>query len=56
MNLPKTKQEFLDIYYLKTELVAICKANDLPATGSKENLTQYICDFIENKKIIKIKP
>jgi hypothetical protein len=56
MNLPKTKQEFLDRYYLKTELVAICKANNLPATGSKENLVQYICDFIENKKIIKIKP
>lgn len=55
MDLPKTKQEFLDKYYLKTELTAICKANNLPATGSKENLVQYICDFIENKKIIKIK-
>jgi hypothetical protein len=55
MDLPKTKQEFLDTYYLKNELLEICKENNLPRNGSKENLIKYICDFIENKKITKIK-
>jgi hypothetical protein len=55
MDLPKTKQEFLNKYYLKNELLEICKENNLPANGSKENLVKYICNFIENKPIIKIK-
>ncbi|GHV96788.1 hypothetical protein AGMMS50293_31080 [Spirochaetia bacterium] len=55
MDLPKTKKEFLNKYYLKNELVEMCKENDLPIIGSKENLINYICDFIENKPIIKIK-
>jgi hypothetical protein len=55
MTLPKTKQEFLDKYYLKSELLEICKENNLPQNGSKENLVQYICDFIENKETVKIK-
>jgi hypothetical protein len=55
MNLPKTKNEFPDKYYLKKELLEICRENDLPQNGSKENLINYICDFIENKEIVKIK-
>ena len=53
-ELPKTKKELFDTYYLKAELVEICKKNGLPTSGYKENLLQYITDFIENKPINKI--
>jgi hypothetical protein len=55
MDLPKTTQECLDKYYLKNELMEICKESNLPGNGSKENLVKYICDFIENKNVTKIK-
>jgi hypothetical protein len=55
MYLPKSKQEFLNTYYLKNELLEICKENDLPTNGSKENLVKYICAFIENRPITKTK-
>jgi hypothetical protein len=55
MNLPKTKQEFLDTYYLKSELLELCRENNLPTSGSKKVLAAYICDLIENKPITKIK-
>ena len=47
MNLPKTKEELYGKYYLKSDLITICKENSLPTTGSKENLLEYICCFIE---------
>jgi hypothetical protein len=55
MDLPKTKEELYGTYYLKNDLVDICKEYNLPTTGSKENLLEYICSFIENRLIKKIK-
>ncbi|MCL2066500.1 MAG: SAP domain-containing protein [Treponema sp.] len=54
MNLPKTKKELYDTYYLKNELVKLCKNYGLPTTGLKENLLEYICGFIEKKTVKKI--
>ena len=55
MLLPKTKEELYDTYYLKEDLINMCKEYNLPTNGSKENLLEYICNFIENKSVKKIK-
>jgi hypothetical protein len=55
MDLPKTKEELYGKYYLKNDLVNLCKTYELPTSGSKENLLKYICNFIENKSVEKIK-
>ena len=55
MDLPKTKEELYGRYYLKNDLIKICKDNTLPTTGSKENLLKYICEFIEGKSVVKAK-
>ena len=53
MNLPKTKKELYSTYYLKEDLIKLCKEYKLPSAGSKEILLEYICNFIENKPINK---
>ena len=53
MELPKTKEELYDTYYLKNDLINICKSHNLPTSGSKENLLEYICCLIENKPLGK---
>jgi hypothetical protein len=55
MDLPKTKEELYGTYYLKDDLINLCKKYSLPTSGSKENLLEYICSFIENKPVKKIK-
>lgn len=55
MDLPKTKEELYGRYYLKADLVNLCKQYHLPSSGSKESLLQYISSFIENKSVEKIK-
>ncbi len=55
MNMPKTKEELYGTYYLKKDLVNLCKEYGLPASGAKENLLEYILQFIANKPIKKIK-
>ena len=42
---------FLKWYWLKEELVSFCKANDLPATGSKTELTERIAYFLDTGKV-----
>ena len=54
MNLPKTKEELYGTYYLKNDLIILCKKYGLPTSGSKENLLGYIYSFIENKPVKKI--
>jgi len=54
-NIPKTKEELYGTYYLKNDLVNICKKYNLPAVGSKGNLLEYISNFIENKIVKKVK-
>ena len=43
---------FLEYYYLKEELVDFCKANGLPASGSKQELTERIAVFLDTGKVI----
>jgi hypothetical protein len=55
MDLPKSKEELYDTYFLKEDLLKLCKKYNLPTNGSKENLLEYIRNFIENEPIKKIK-
>ena len=42
---------FRQYYYLKEELVQFCRENNLPASGSKGELTERIANFLETGKI-----
>jgi hypothetical protein len=55
MELPKSKKELYDTYFLKEDLIKLCRKYNLPANGSKENLLEYIGNFIENKPVEKIR-
>ncbi|GHV47494.1 hypothetical protein AGMMS49546_37170 [Spirochaetia bacterium] len=55
MDLPRTKEELYGTYYLKEDLINMCKEYNLPANGSKEHLLEYIYKFIENKSVKRIK-
>jgi hypothetical protein len=55
MKLPTTSKEFLEKYWLKEELIEICEEYQLPKTGSKQILLEYIAKYIDNKKVIKKK-
>ncbi|MDR3287640.1 MAG: SAP domain-containing protein [Prevotellaceae bacterium] len=55
MNLPKTKEDLYNTYFLKEDLIKLCRENNLSANGSKQNLLENICNFIENKPIEKVK-
>ncbi|MCC7118545.1 MAG: hypothetical protein IT310_08480 [Anaerolineales bacterium] len=51
MQLPKSSKEFRSMYLLKEQLVEICKNYNLPHTGSKGQLSQYISDFMDGKSV-----
>lgn len=38
---------FREYYYLKEELLAFCRKNNLQTTGSKEELTERIARFLD---------
>lgn len=42
---------FRSYYYLKEELVNFCKANNLPASGGKIELTERIACFLDTGKV-----
>ena len=42
---------FREYYYLKEELVAFCRANHLPVSGGKQELTERIACFLETGKV-----
>lgn len=44
---------FRDYYYLKEELAAFCRENRLPASGSKQELTDRIACFLETGEAVK---
>ena len=55
---PKLNKEldaitFRSFYYLKQELVDFCKENGLPASGSKEDLTDRIAHFLDTGNVRK---
>ena len=45
---------FKNYYYLKEELMDFCKINNLPTSGSKMDLNERICYFLENGIAMKI--
>ena len=53
MKLPNTKEELYGTYFLKSDLINLCRENNLPTSGSKEDLLKYMLNFIENKPIEK---
>lgn len=48
----KTFQSF---YFLKDELVAFCRANNLPTSGGKIDLTERIAHFLDTGEILSAK-
>ena len=57
MTLTKTQliKEFEKCYWMKSDLMRICKQLNLSATGSKFELSKKIINFIKGKKKITIK-
>ena len=44
---------FRDYYYLKEELVAFCRDNQLPTSGGKQELTERIVCFLDTGNVVK---
>lgn len=49
------KENFLDHYFLKKELINYCKKNGLSAIGNKEELSQRILYYMETGKALNPK-
>lgn len=43
---------FLSFYYLKEELVAFCRANGIPVSGGKIELTERIAEYLKTGQIM----
>ncbi len=52
MTLPHTSREFLERYWLKAELFALCKAHGLPTAGAKGDLLRYIACHIDGLPVV----
>ena len=44
---------FRNYYYLKEELIAFCRANGLPASGGKIELSDRIAAFLDTGEVLK---
>ena len=44
---------FREYYYLKEELVAFCRDNQLPTSGGKQELTERIACFLDTGNVMK---
>jgi len=44
---------FRSFYYLKEELTAFCRQNNLPVSGGKAELTERIACFLDTGKVLK---
>ncbi len=53
LNLDIKPEEFLNFYWLKEELFTFCKQNNLPGSGSKDEITERIYQYLKTGKIIK---
>lgn len=51
LNTTLSAEEFLDFYWLKHELLAFCRAHDLPTSGSKADVTERISHFLGTGEI-----
>ena len=50
LDLKLDSKTFKEYYYLKEELIAFCRKNDLQTTGSKLELTERITEFLDTGK------
>lgn len=50
LNQSISKKDFIDFYWLKSELVTFCKDNQIPTSGGKKDLEQRIIHFLEYGK------
>lgn len=48
-------QTFHDFYYLKEELINFCRANGLPTSGGKIEITNRIAHFLETEEVLVTK-
>lgn len=48
-------EQFLNYYWLKEDLYNFCKANNLPRSGSKQDLTDRIVHFLRTGEILRIR-
>ena len=53
LNKDLESKTFLNYYWLKEELAAFCRDNGLPASGSKQELTERIAVFLDSGEIVK---
>ena len=53
LNNDLESKTFLNHYWLKEELAAFCRDNELPASGSKQELTERIAVFLDSGEIVK---
>jgi len=47
--LPKSKEELYGTYYLKSDLVLLCREFGLPTSGAKADLLERLCALIQNR-------
>ncbi len=52
LNKNLDSKSFLKWYWLKEELTEFCKANGIPASGSKTGLTERIAHYLDTGKVI----
>ncbi len=48
------EKTFRDFYYLKEELIDFCKANGLPSSGGKIELTDRIAHYLNTREIVPL--
>ena len=52
LNTSLSPEDFLAFYWLKNELTHFCRANGLPTSGSKLELTERIARFLETGEVL----
>jgi hypothetical protein len=52
LNVQISAADFEDFYWLKSELIDFCRANNLPSSGSKDDLTRRIKEFLVTGQVL----
>lgn len=52
LNRQLDHKTFREFYYLKEELIAFCKENALPTSGSKLEITDRIANFLDTGEVL----
>ncbi len=53
LNKGLDSKTFLSFYYLKEELIAFCRENNLPVSGGKIELTERIAHYLDTGNVLK---